>query len=157
MMKHLLCTFVCFILALTSARAQHEQDFASRYMSLYAEGTSLKCTTVSPLMMERMLKLPDVEGDDKAKQVLKQLKSIRLVHHTQADEMQQLYQKACDLAFRNPQRYKLYAEEADKKIYVRRHDGHIVEIVMFMHTDAFRLLSVTGNISEDFLQQVLKI
>lgn len=157
-MKHLLCTLAAFVIAIASAWAQNEQDFASRYMALYAEGTSLKCTTVSPLMMERMLQLPDVEGDDMAKKVLKQLKSIRVVRNFQISETQRLFKKASELAYRNPNRYKLYAEAGGtKKIYVRRHDGHIVEIVMFMHTDLFRMLDVTGSMSEEFLEQVLKL
>lgn len=42
-------------------------------------------------------------------------------------------------------------------MYIRRHEGKIVEIVMFMHNGHFQMLNVTGNISESFLQQVLKI
>ena len=61
-MKQLICTLIAALLSL-AAWGQKEQDFASRFIALYAPGTSLQCTTVSPLMMERLLKLPKVEGD----------------------------------------------------------------------------------------------
>lgn len=56
-MKRTLSLLLVMLLSLT-AWAQNEQDFASRFMALYAKGTTLTCTTVSPLMMERMLHLP---------------------------------------------------------------------------------------------------
>ena len=44
MTRKILLLFVLLISAVSLCRAQREQDFASRYMSLYAKGTSLECT-----------------------------------------------------------------------------------------------------------------
>lgn len=138
--------------------AQREQDFASRYMSLYAQGTSLSCTTVSPLMMERLLRLPSVEENEQAKQVLQQLKSIRVVSHTEVSEAQHLYHLATKLAENNSARYKLRAEEDDKLLYSRRRGKLIVEIILMMKQhDHFTLVDLTGNMNESFMEQILKL
>lgn len=155
-LKYILLTLITCMLTLT-ASAQKEEDFASRYMTLYAQGTSLECTTLSPDMMELILGLPSVEGNGLAKELLSQLKSIRVVKNSAKAETAKLFGLAHSLAQKNAKRYKLFAEEDDKQMYIRRHDGKIVEIVMFMHNEHFQMLNVTGNISESFLQQVLKI
>lgn len=155
-LKYLLAVLFSFTLAL-NATAQNEEDFASRYMTLYAQGTSLECTTLSPDMMKLIIGLPSVEENELAKELLSQLKSIRVVKNAAKGETAKLFDLAHQLALKNHKRYKLFAEEGNKQMYIRRHDGKIVEIVMFMHNGHFQMLNVTGNISESFLQQVLKI
>lgn len=158
MTRKLLLLFVLLISAVSLCRAQREQDFASRYMSLYAKGTSLECTTVSPLMLERMMQLPDVEGNDHTRQVLSQLKSIRMVYNTAEHETNQLYAKALKLAQRNTARYKSYAQRQSKRLYVRRRGKFIVEIVLFMkHDHHLRLINLTGNMTDDFLHQLFSL
>lgn len=140
------------------AQAQREQDFALRFMTLYAEGTSLQCTTVSPLMLERMMQLPDVEENEQTRQVLSQLKSIRMVHNTTEAETNQLYNKAQQLAKRNTARYKLYAQRQSKCLYVRRRGRYIVEMVLFMkHNRHLQLINLTGNMTDSFLKQLFKM
>lgn len=155
-MKQLICTFLLALLSV-AALAQKEEDFASRFMSLHANGTSLECTTVSPLMMERLMELPSVEANDQTRKVLSQLKSIRMVSSSGPGNSQQFYEKAAELARRNPNRYKLYAAEGSKRLYLRRHGGQVVEIVLFMQDEQFCLINLTGSMTEEFLEQVLKI
>ena len=153
-MKHLICILMAALMTM-AARGQKEQDFASRYMALYAQGTSLECTTVSPLMMEKLLKRPSVEEDSSTKRVLAQLKSIRMVTNANPAETTLLYENALKLARQNPKRYRLQAEEEEKKIYVRRRGRLIVEMVLLMKHDArLNLINLTGNMNEDFLQQL---
>lgn len=138
--------------------AQKEEDFAARYMALYAEGTSLQCATVSPSMLERMMQLPSVEEDEAAGKVLAQLKSIRMITHSHEDEAASLYRNAIELATHHAARFKLYAHEGQKQIYVRRKGRYIVEVVLFMLSEGrFCLIDLTGNMTEGFLGQVLKI
>lgn len=145
------------LLSLT-AWAQKEQDFAARFMSLYGKGTTLTCTTVSPLMMERMLRLPSVEDNEQMREVLKQVKSIRLVSNTNTDESSALYEKALKLAKRNKARYRLQAEEDDKKLFARRRGTVVVEMVLLMKQNGhLSLVNLTGNMSEKFMEQLLKL
>lgn len=154
-MKHFIICLLTTICSLT-AWAQNEQDFASRYMALYANGTSLQCTTVSPLMLEKMMQLPNVEENAHTRQVLSQLKSIRMVANSTSHETQELYNKATHLAQRNNRRYKPYAQRHDKQLYVRRRGKYIVEMVLFMkHDHHFKLINLTGNMTDDFLNQLL--
>ena len=101
-LKHWFVTLLLALVAAVAARAQGggEQDFASRFMSLYGKGRAVECTTVSPLMLERMMQLPDVEGDSHTREVLKQLKSIRLVSSTAGHDVTHLYANARRLAER---------------------------------------------------------
>ena len=47
------------------------------------------------------------------------------------------------------------AEENEKKIYVRHRGRLIVEIVLLMKNDTrLNLINLTGNMNEDFLQQL---
>ncbi len=158
MTRRLLLTLVFIISALSLCHAQREQDFASRFMGLYAEGTTLECTTVSPLMLERMMQLPDVEANDHTRQVLSQLKSIRMVHNTAEHETSLLYNKALKLAQRNSARYKPYAQRQSKRLYVRRRGNFIVEMVLFMKYDHhLQLINLTGNMTDDFLKQLFSL
>ena len=106
-------------------------------------------------MMERLLKLPKVEGDSTTKQVLSQLKSIRLAISPNPAETETLYANALQLAKQNPKRYKLYAEEEGKKLYTRSRGQVIVEIVLFMkHEQQFSLINLTGNMNRQILEQL---
>lgn len=156
-MKRILLTLIATLCSLL-AFAQHEQDFAARFMQLYGSSYPVSCTTVSPLMMERMLQLPDVEDNEATRQVLSQLKSIRMLQSHDISDVPHLYANASKLAQRNPNRYKLYAQEQGKQLYVRRRGRIIVEMVLFMeqrHT--FSLINLTGNMTDNFLQQLLRL
>lgn len=157
-MKRILLTLLTALLPLL-AFAGGEQDFAARFIQLYGQDYRITCTTVSPLMMERMLQLPDVEASGTTRQVLSQLKSIRMVQSTSPAEVPHLYANATRLARRNPNRYKLYAEESGKRLYVRRRpSGLIVEMVLFMEQrHSFSLINLTGNISDSFIDQLMRL
>lgn len=154
MKRYIICLLTTLLFL--SAWSQNEQDFASRFMALYAQGTSLQCTTVSPLMLEKMMQLPDVEENAHTRQVLSQLKSIRMVVNSASHETSSLYNKASRLAQRNNKRYKPYAQRQGKQLFVRRRGKYIVEMVLFMkHDHHFKLINLTGNMTDDFLNQLL--
>lgn len=156
-MKRFLLTLLIACLT-TAVWAQKEQDFASHYMELYAEGTSLSCTTVSPTMMERMLKLPDVEVDKQMRAILAQVKSIRIVSNSKHNESEKLYDKAVELAQHNSKRYKLHTDDGGKALYIRKRGKVVVEMVLLtMKAQSFYMVNLTGNMNDKFLQDILKI
>lgn len=156
-MKQLLLTLL-FALLPFKLLAGGEQDFASRFMSLYASGTSLKCSTVSPLMMERMMKLPSAREDEEMKQILEKLKSIRLLSHSKPSEADTLLRKAHQLAERNAKRYRPWAINGGKSIYVRKRNSLIVEVVLVMQRGGyFTLVDLTGNLDEKLMQRLIHI
>lgn len=150
-MKHLFCILMAFVLALT-ASAQREQDFASRYMALYGQGSGLKCITVSPLMMKQMIQSTIVGNDKDIKNILSQVKSIQMLTSTSA-EADKYYEKALALAKQNPDRYKALPE--NEHLYVRRRGDTIVEMVLVMESKGlFSLINLTGEMNEDFLEKI---
>lgn len=150
------CLLITMLCCLVSVNAQNEQDFASRYMSLYAKTYSLECTTVSPLMFEKMMNLSDVKNDAQIKEVFSQLKSIQVVDNAKQEETSYLYNKALQLVQHNEARYKQYAQRQSKRLFVRRKGKIIVEMVLFMKYDHhFKLINLTGNMTDDFLKHLM--
>lgn len=157
-MKRLLCTLFMACIAFMAA-AQNEQDFAERYMKLYGEGTSLQCTTVSPLMIERILQLPASRDLGHVKEVLEQLKSIRIVSSSEPDRNSGFYEKASKLAKDNPRRYKPHSEQEGSSIYLRKRGKLIVELVLLNQGEGgnFTIVDLTGNMTEAFLRELTNI
>lgn len=156
-MKQFVVTLLLLLLPLT-AFGQKEQDFASRFIALHGEGSSLSCVTVSPLMLERIMQLPDLDAEPDTRRVLSQLKSIRVVNHSDAAEGPALREKAEQLVRRNANRYKPYATQKDHELYVRRRGKKFVEMVLFAEQAGhFILIDLTGNMTDDFLRLVLKV
>lgn len=156
-MKKWLLTLI-LALAMLPAAAQREQDFALRYMHLYGEGTSLTCKTVSPQMIVRMMQLTG-DSATSVRQVLSQLKSIRVVQGESEAESTKFYDKAEELAKTNSRRYTLYAQTDTRSIYLRKRGKLIVELVMLarMEEEGFSIVNLTGNMSSDFIRELMKI
>lgn len=143
-----------------SAAAKGEEDFASRYVALYGDAHKLSCTTISPQMMERIMELEPDDQTALSREVLSQIKSIRILTcGTDSTEAKDLFDKAEQLANRNRRRYDTYATADDQNIYTRRHGDQLVECVLvkLKGGNTFYMLNLTGTMSDDFLQQILKI
>ncbi len=157
-MKAFLTLLLAFA-ALLPVRAQREEDFASRYMSLYGDEGGLTCKTISPAMMERIMNLDTVRRDADALRVFAQLKSIRFVTAPDTSLTRELYGKAEELARHNSRRYTAYATRDHLSIYVRQRGKVLLELVVLLVNaeSQFNILNFTGTMSEDFIRQVLTI
>lgn len=158
-MKQLLLTLLIFLGVGMGASAQNERDFASQYMRLYGhDDENLTCNTVSPLMMERIMNLDTVENNENIRSVMSQLKTIQVLTANGEDEATLHYNQAVDLARKNKKRYRLYRSNKSSSIYVRKKKNLIVEMVyVSRHHNDFRLVSLTGNMNEDFIDEIHKI
>lgn len=158
-MKQLLLTLLIFLGVGMGASAQNERDFASQYMRLYGhDDENLTCNTVSPLMMERIMNLDTVENNENIRSVMSQLKTIQVLTANGEDEATLHYNQAVDLARKNKKRYRLYRSNKSSSIYVRKKKNLIVEMVYVSHHhNDFRLVSLTGNMNEDFINEIHKI
>lgn len=156
-MKQILLTLFLLLLPL-GLRAGGEQDFASYFMANYAKGTSLTCSTVSPLMMEKMLQLPEANEDADMKPILEKLKSIRFAVNADKGETPRLFTLANEVAERNAKRYKPWAVDDTKHIYIRKRGQVIVEVVLVMTRDElFHLVNLTGNLDEKLMMRLLHV
>lgn len=158
-MKQLQLTLLIFLGVGMGASAQNERDFASQYMRLYGhDDENLTCNTVSPLMMERIMNLDTVENNENIRSVMSQLKTIQVLTANGEDEATLHYNQAVDLARKNKKRYRLYRSNRSSSIYLRKKKNLIVEMVyVSRHHNDFRLVSLTGNMNEDFINEIHKI
>ncbi len=156
-MKQLLAT-LALAFACTGLYAQEEQDFASRYMTLYADSANLECNTISPAMIDRMMLLGE-DGHEGLSEVLASLKSIRIIVPNDTAAADSLYEKAVQLVKRTPQRYQPHVETVGKHIYMRKNDGYIVELILLAEDKAkgFTIVNLTGNMDADFLDKLLRL
>lgn len=157
-MKARLIIIVMLLAAVvTDARSQQQQDFASRFFSLHQDHYSLTCKTVSPSMMERVLQLPACEDNAERRQLLSEIRTLRIVSTPPGDSSgAALFGMAQDLAHRNNKRYVPVVERQDSAIYHRRRGKNTLEIVILSlkPNGTFVLTDFTGRLGDDFLQRL---
>ena len=158
-MRQILLTLLLVVGCPIAALAQQERDFASQYMRLYNdENASLTCNTVSPLMMQRILQLDEVENDQETRGLISQIKSIQILTAKDQTAYAQHFEQAKELADSNSKRYQLYRANNLSAIYFRQKKKVIVEIVFIsQQRHTFNIISITGNMTQDFIKQLAHI
>ncbi len=134
--------------------AQHSLDFAEKFMTLHQADTTLKCVTVSPKMMEQLVKVHDEDKPENIVQAIAKLKSARIVKGN-AD----YYYVAEELLQKNSQRFKAeqtYRSKEQHGAFYTRQDkqGNTVELIMIRQEpqyDKFVIINLTGDIDKEFL------
>lgn len=138
----------------TAVFAQHAPDFAEKFMSIHKADSTLKCITVSPKMMEQLVKSYDDVKPENIVQAIAKLKSARIVTGHAEN-----YRLAEELLQRNSQRFKAqqaYQTEVHRGAFYIRKDknGDTVEFVMICEEpqrNKFIIVNLTGDIDEEFL------
>ncbi len=153
---------VLFLLILLSATctifAEGSQDFASKYMQICKDDTAVHCITVSPKMMEQMLK-DDVRHKDEMKHLIKKLKSARIVTTSQHGEG--YFQMAEDLVKKNSDRFQSDGNYKNShsygSFYIRKKKGQTVELILLhanLKAKRFILINLTGMIDDEFKKYI---
>lgn len=153
-MMHRLLLLFTVVLMQVASYAQHSPDFAEKFMTLHEADTTLQCVTVSPKMMEQLVRNHEESRPENIVQAIAKLKSARIVTGN-AD----YYQLAEDLLQKNSNRFKAEqtyrSEEQHGAFYTRKDkNGHTVEFIMICEEpqyDKFTLVNLTGDIDEEFL------
>lgn len=158
-MKRVLC-----LLLISLSSYAWGQDFASRFMEQYQEKEELKCQTIGPKMMERLMDMPETVEDKKDDATtgyfLSKLKSARIV--TADKHGRKYFDQAKLLIEKNRNRFMPLTEGTTGKnnlIFVRRHDGLIRELVMLNYNQAEEVLTVinfTGEMDDSFIRRLSK-
>lgn len=157
-MKRLFILWVLLSFAF-AAPAQNERDFAAQYMKIYGkDDTSLQLNTVSPSMMERVMNLDTVDKDENMRMLMRQIKTVRILTATGEEAAEDHYESAMQLAETNARRYQCYRSHENAAIYLRKKKAVIVELVFISRNPQnFRVIDLTGKMSEDFIQELSKI
>jgi len=152
MMRYVL--LLTMMLVQVAAYAQHSPDFAEKFVSMHQADSTLKCITVSPKMMEQLVKMPEEGKSDNIHQAMTKLKSARIV-----DGNADYFQKAIELLEKNKKRFQAEREFRSQGIhgafYTRRDkEGNTVELILLREepqNDKFTIVNLTGDIDEEFL------
>lgn len=154
---------LCLLLALAVVRTWG-QDFASRFMTDFAADTLVHCCTVSPKMMDKLLRIHEgkehtAECEQHIRYFLSKLKSARFIVGNRQGES--YYRHAKELMEKNKKRFSLLAGGATESteqqtlLYMRKRDKVIVELVMLNLNEAehaFNAVNFTGEIDDAFIR-----
>lgn len=162
MAGRLLAVLLLAVAGITSAHASDEEDFASRYMKLYGENTSLQCVTLSPQMMASAVKVADSVDDVAVREALSHLHSMRVVTLAEPGQADSLHAKALDLIRQNHKRYQPYYGDTGNGrvgIWVRKKDEVILEIILVANEEAgeFSIVDVTGEMDDAFIAKMVEL
>lgn len=161
-MKRGICLITAAIMAMT-LQAQRSLDFASKFMQKYKDSTYVTCVTISPKMMEQIVKRTEQSNEDgHLIQVISKLKSARII--TTENHCNDCYNTAERLLKKNKQRFghsKSYnSEHARGTFYTRKNKKEsIIELVMLHEdkkADRLTIVNLTGDIDKEFMDGLIK-
>lgn len=132
------------------------QDFASRFLNEHKADTNLACVTISPKMMEEILK-SDADKDDEVLDIISNLKSMQML--TAKVKGQNYYDEAIKIVEKSSGRFEPLLSFSDKsencQIMVRKKKEAIIELVMLVHEkEQFVVINFTGNMSPEFIARL---
>lgn len=133
------------------------QDFVSKFMAESNADANLNCISVSPRMMEEVLKV-NVENDrDNLLDIISNLKSMQMVSSER--EGAKYYKKALSILEKNTNRFEPFLSFNDSsqncRIMVRKKNGIILELVLLTNdSNKFSVINFTGNMNDKFIDKV---
>ena len=132
------------------------QDFASRFLTEHKGDSNLTCVTISPKMMEEIMK-SDAEKDKEVLDMISNLKSMQVL--TSDVEGKKYFNAALKVVEKNSGRFESFLSFKDKsencQIMVRKKKNTIIELVMLMHgKNNFSVINFTGNMSSEFISKL---
>ena len=105
------------------------QDFASRFLTEHKGDSNLTCVTISPKMMEEIMK-SDAEKDDEILEIISNLKSMQML--TAKVKGQEYYDEALKVVEKNSGRFEPFLSFKDGtencQIMVRKKNDTIIEL-----------------------------
>lgn len=153
-MRRVLLTYALFLLPVLLCA----QDFTSLFLEENKEDSTLVRITISPHMMERILK-SDTEKNEDILEIISNLKSMQILSSKANGESYFLKaQKVIDDHSKRFSPYLSYENENENcRIVVRKRGRSIVELIMLMvDEDHFAVINVTGKIKPEFISTLTK-
>lgn len=153
-MKRVLLTCWVFLLPIILSA----QDFTSIFLEQNSADSTLTRVTISPKMMEEILK-SDTGKDEDVLEIISSLKSMQVL--SSEAEGERYFQKALKVVEDNSKRFESYLSYEDEnenyRIVVRKRGGSIVELIMLIvEEDRFAVINFTGKIKPEFISTLTK-
>lgn len=133
------------------------QDFVTRFLEKRDPDANLKCISISPKMMEEVLKIDVKEENNDMLDMISNLKSMQmLISDVKGTKY---FKEALAILEKNSGRFKpLISHEGNSgncKIMVRKKKGEIVELVMLVNeNNKFVVINFTGNMNDKFIGRI---
>jgi hypothetical protein len=120
--------------------------------------STLVCVTISPKMMEEILKSDSGKDEDILK-IISGLKSMQVLSSRENGES--YFRKARKIVEDHSKRFEPYLSYTDEnencQIIVRKKGGSIVELIMLMvEKDHFAIINFTGKIKPEFISTLTR-
>lgn len=168
MKKFFLCTLFALFAAF-QASAKANQDFVGLLVSTFESQETNKetqkdyeCITVSPDMMGKVLQMTEDNKDgSQINRVLRHVKSLRIFSVNRNSK--QYYSEVQELLKKHKGTYSPYKAKAKDNsapcIWLRKTGNQVIEIVMLNRTEdeGFQVVNLTGNMTKDFVTDLLKM
>lgn len=133
------------------------QDFVTRFLDKRDPDTNLKCISVSPKMIQEILKKGSESENNEVLDMISELKSMQML--TSEVKGKKYYEEALDIFKKNSERFKPFGVYDNKsenyRIMVREKKGKIVELVMLVNdNNKFVVINFTGNMNRRFIDRI---
>lgn len=155
MMKRALLTCWVYLLPFVL----QAQDFTSIFLEENGVDSTLTRVTISPKMMEEILKSSDADKNEDMLEIISSLKSMRVLSSPANGES--YFRKARKIVDDHSKRFEPYLSYTDEnehcQIVVRKKGGAIVELIMLMvEEDRFAIINFTGKIKPEFISTLTR-
>lgn len=133
------------------------QDFVTRFLDKREPDANLKCVSISPKMMQEVLKI-DVENEkDDVMDIISNLKSMQMLSATVYSS--KYFKEALNILDKNSERFKSFTSSGNDsdnyRIMIREKNGTIIELVMLVNEDnKFVVINFTGNMNDKFINRI---
>lgn len=152
MKRVLLICWVMLLPLLTCA-----QDFVTLFMDEHKNDSNLTCVTISPKMMEEILR-SDLPEDEKMQEVIVSLKSMQTLDSKTNGDF--YFASALEVAKNNAERFEEYLSyndvNEDYRILVRKRKKAVIELAMLLRKrNTFAVINCTGSdIKPEFISRL---
>lgn len=133
------------------------QDFVTRFLDKREPDTNLKYISVSPKMMQEVLKIEIEDDKDDVMDIISNLKSMQMLSATVHSS--EYFKEALNILNKNSERFSSFTsldnDSDNYRIMIRKKNGTIVELVMLVNeNNKFVVINFTGNMNDKFINRI---
>lgn len=134
------------------------QDFASYFLEKCQPDSNLECISISPKMIEEILKIEVDDTEDGVLDIISNLKSMQMLKADKNGE--EYFEEALDILDKNAERFEPFLSFEDSsancRIMVRRkRKKEIIELVMLVNENSkFLVVNFTGHMNDKFITRL---